>query len=210
MRNFKLFFVSLCAVICLTSVFSQYATAQSRDYLTEQEIELVRDANEIDLRINVLVKAIDRRLLVINKDTTQEKQLKKDSDKWGELPTGTKTELLSDISNLLQKAIDDIDDLASRKSMNDKLLQNTTEENETDTETKRLLKTNDKKFPTAVHNLADASRKYLPILQTFENNATDEKERGVILRAIESCNMIIEASAQVQRPETNKKKNKGN
>jgi len=199
----------LTALFCLTLIFPQPSNAQRRDYLTDEEIELVRDANEIDKRIGVLVKAIDRRLMIINNDPTQEKQLKKDSEKWGELPSGTKTELLSDISNILQKAIDDIDDLAARKSLNDKLLQ-TTVETDTDIEAKRVLKANDQKFPAAVHNLADASRKYLPILETFGANAANEKEKGVILRAIESCNMIIEASAQVQKPESKKKKNKGN
>lgn len=208
MKNFKILFFSIITLFCFTLVFPQTSNAQRRDYLTDAEIELVRDANEIDKRIDVLVKAIDRRFLVINNDTSQSKQVEKDSNKWGELPSGTKTELLSDISSLLQKAIDDIDDLASRKSMNDKLLQNTSEENLTDEETKRLIKSNDKKFPTAVHNLADASRKYLPMLETLEENPTNEKERGSILKAIESCNLIIEASSQIQRPETKKKKSK--
>lgn len=198
----------LTAVFGSIFIFSQSANAQRRDYLTEAEIELVRDANEIDKRIEVLVKAIDRRLLVINNDTSQQKQIQKDIDKWGELPTGSRFQLLGDISGLLQKAIDDIDDLASRKSMNDKLLQNSSEENMTDEETKRVIKANDKKFPTAVHNLADASRKYLPILQAFGESSTDEKEKGVILRSIESCNMIIEASTQIAKPETKKKKSK--
>lgn len=210
MKNTKSLLFVLTAFFCLTLIFPPMSNAQRRDYLTDEEIELVRDANEIDKRIEVLVKAIDRRFLVINNDTTQEKQLKKDSDKWGALPSGTKTDLLSDISYILQKAIDDIDDLVARKNMNEKLLQNTSDENETDTETRRILKTNDQKFPAAVHNLADASRKYLPILETFGANAGNEKEKGVILRAIESCNMIIEASAQVQKPESKKKKNKGN
>lgn len=210
MKNTKILLFSLITLFCFTLVFPQNSNAQRRDYLTDAEIELVRDANEIDKRIDVLVKAIDRRFLVVNKDNSQAKQVEKDSDKWGELPEGTKTELLSDISSLLQKAIDDIDDLASRKSMNEKLLQNSSEENLTDEETKRVIKANDKKFPTAVHSLADASRKYLPMLEALEANPTNEKERGAILKAIESCNMIIEASAQIQRPETKKKKNKGN
>lgn len=209
MKYTKSLLFVLTALFCLTLIFPQTSNAQRRDYLTDEEIELVRDANEIDKRIGVLVKAIDRRLLVINNDPTQEKQLKKDSEKWGELPSGTKTELLSDISNILQKAIDDIDDLAARKGVNEKLLEGKTE-NDSDEETKRLLKANDTKFPAAVHNLADASRKYLPILETFGANADNEKEKGVILKAIESCNMIIEASAQVQKPESKKKKNKGN
>ncbi len=209
MKNSKISFIflTLTALFCLTLFAPSISKAQSRDYLTDPEIELVRDANEIDKRIDVLVKAIDRRFLVINNDTTQAKQISKDSDKWGELPTGTRLELLSDISKILQKGIDDIEDLVARKSMNDKLLENKNEnENETDIYTKGIIKTNDKKFPTAVHNLADASRKYLPMLENFDTNSKNEKEKGAILRSIESCNSIIEASSQVARPETTKKK----
>lgn len=209
MKKSKYIFFALVALLCAAVIFPPASNAQRRDYLTDAEIELVRDANEIDKRIDVLVKAIDRRLLVINNDTTQEKQLKKDAEKWGELPSGTKTELLSDISGILQKAIDDIDDLFARKSLNEKLMKVTTE-NDTEEEAKRVLKSNDQKFPLAVHNLADASRKYLPLLESFGASAANEKEKGAILRAIESCNAIIEASAQVQKPETKKKKNKGN
>jgi hypothetical protein len=200
-------FLTLIALFCLMLFTPSISKAQSRDYLTDPEIELVRDANEIDKRIDVLVKAIDRRFLVINNDTSQTKQVTKDSDKWGELPTGTKLELLSDISKILQKAIDDIEDLVARKAMNEKLLEsNNDNENETDINTKRVIKTNDKKFPTAVHNLADASRKYLPMLENLEANSKNEKEKGALLRSIEACNSIIEASTQVQKPETTKKK----
>lgn len=205
--KFKFIFFTLTALFCLTLFFPTESNAQRRDYFTDAEIELVRDANEIDDRIEVLTKAIDRRFLVINNDASQEKQLKKDSDKWGELPTGTRLELLSDVSKILQKAIDDIEDLAARKSMNDKLLENKAE-NDQDENTQRIIKTNDKKFPTAVHNLADASRKYLPMLETLKSNTTDQKEIGALLRSIESCNLIIEGSSQVQKPVSKKKKSK--
>ena len=205
--KFKIIFFTLTALFCLTLFFPTESNAQRRDYFTDAEIELVRDANEIDDRIEVLTKAIDRRFLVINNDASQEKQLKKDSDKWGELPTGTRLELFSDVSKILQKAIDDIEDLAARKSMNDKLLENKAE-NDQDENTQRIIKTNDKKFPTAVHNLADASRKYLPMLETLKSNTTDQKEIGALLRSIESCNLIIEGSSQVQKPVSKKKKSK--
>jgi len=46
------------AFFCLTLLFPAAAKAQRRDYLSNEEIELVRDAQEIDLRIEVLTKAI--------------------------------------------------------------------------------------------------------------------------------------------------------
>ena len=89
------------------------ANAQPRrDNLTAEEIELIRDVQELDKRMEIYVKAIDRRLMVIDGDTSQIKQIEKDKDKWGELPTGTRTELFLDIKNILQEAIDKVDDIA--------------------------------------------------------------------------------------------------
>ena len=51
------------------------AQTQVRDHLTEKEDELVREFQEIDKRIEIYVKAADRRLLVlINPNTTQKKK----------------------------------------------------------------------------------------------------------------------------------------
>src|SRR5215203_2843659 len=94
-----------CAALCLPSA----ANAQKRrDYLTEAEIELVREAQEIDIRVAVLTKAIDRRLAVLNNQTPKEKEV------WGELPKGSRAKLLGDVEKLLGKAIDDVDNVAER------------------------------------------------------------------------------------------------
>jgi len=53
---------------CMLSFFSSPAHAQ-RDYFTDQEIEMVRDAQAIDSRIDVLTHAIDRRFSVLNVNT---------------------------------------------------------------------------------------------------------------------------------------------
>ena len=148
--------------------------AQRRDHLTAEEIELVRDAQQIDNRMEVFVKAIDRRFLVLNKDVSQTKQIEKDTDKWGELPTGTRQQLLTDIEKLLDEAISKIDDVAARDMKSDF-------------------------FPIAVHTLADGANRFLPQLKSQMGKTTDEKERGAIIGAIDLCNQIIEASAKVKR-----------
>lgn len=210
MRNNKLnLAISLLTVIfCVTLFFPAPADAQKRDYLTEQEIELVRDAQAIDQRMDVLTKAIDRRFLVLNKDNSQFKQVKKDSDKWGELPTGTQTELLSDIDKILQKAVDDIDDLVSNRELNDNVLGDGTTTNDVDEEiTKYKIKANKKQFPIAVHTLADAAQGYIPMLKTFGETA-DRQGKGSIYRAVENCNLIIEASTKVPKYTKKDKKSK--
>ncbi|MDQ3179728.1 MAG: hypothetical protein M3Q33_04330, partial [Acidobacteriota bacterium] len=112
----------LTAFFCLTLFFPASANAQGRrDYLTDEEIELVREAQEINLRIEVLTKAIDRRFLVINNAASQTKQVQKDAEKWGELPKGSRPLLLWNIERILQKAIDDIDDVAAHKKTESEL-----------------------------------------------------------------------------------------
>ena len=163
-------------LILLLTAYSSLLTvnAQRRDHLTEQEVELVRDAQQIDERMKVFVKAIDRRWLVINNDNSQAKQVEKDVNSWGELPTGTRAQLLKDIEKLLDEAISKIDDVASRDLKSDF-------------------------FPISVHILADGANKFLPQLKVQLDKSTDEKEKGSILGAIEYCNEIIEASGKVKR-----------
>jgi hypothetical protein len=102
----------LCAIT--TSVF-----AQTREHLTAQEIDLVKDAQILDKRIDVFIKAIDRRLMAMNGTAPENaKQLKKDAEKWGELPTGSRADLVSDIARILDEAITNIDDVSARDERN--------------------------------------------------------------------------------------------
>jgi hypothetical protein len=87
--------------------------------------------------------------------------------------------LLWNIERILQKAIDDIDDVAAHK------------------------KTDSEFFPKAIFKLTDSCQAYIPQLKTLYDSSKDEKEKGSILGAIDSCNQIIEASAKVPK-ETSK------
>ena len=176
---------ALTAFVCLISFLPASADAQRRDYLTEQEIELIRDAQQIDLRVGVLTKAIDRRFLVINNDTSQAKRVEKDMETWGELPKGSRSLLVWDIERILQKSIDDIDNAAARTKVEEKF------------------------FPLAIFALTDSCQSYIPQFRKLYDSAADEKEKGSLLGAIDNCNQIIEASAKVPKidpKDKNKKK----
>ncbi|MEJ7863243.1 MAG: hypothetical protein WKF90_16560 [Pyrinomonadaceae bacterium] len=148
------------------------------------ETELVREFQEIDKRTEVLVKAIDRRFLVLNAvNVGNDKQFKKDSEKWGDLPTGTRRELLLDIERILQEAIDNIDNVAERNIKSEL-------------------------FPRSVHILADASKKFLPQLKSQLDKTNTDMEKGAILGSMEFCNQIIEASSKVQKVTKEEKKKK--
>jgi vacuolar-type H+-ATPase subunit I/STV1 len=106
------FFVALLAV-------AVPARAQTRDHLTAKEVELVQDAQLLDLRIGVFVRAIERRLLVVNGTAASDaKQLKKEEELWGELPKGSRADLLSDIDRIVDEAITNIDDASSHDQKN--------------------------------------------------------------------------------------------
>jgi hypothetical protein len=109
----------LCILFVGSSFVSQAATPQKRDHLTQQEVDLVKEAQALDKRIDVFVKAAERRLLVINgSGAANAKQLKKDSERWGELPTGSRAELVSDIARIFDEAITNIDDVSARDERN--------------------------------------------------------------------------------------------
>ncbi|HEY0457656.1 MAG TPA: hypothetical protein VGC97_00810 [Pyrinomonadaceae bacterium] len=179
MNKINLTLTVFAAIFCAALFLPSAANAQKRrDYLTEAEIELVREAQEIDIRIAVLTKAIDRRLAVLNNQTPKEKEI------WGELPKGSRAELLGDVEKLLGKAIDDVDNVAERNR-------------------------DSKLFPKAVNKLAASCTEYLPQFKTYIDATKDEKERGALIGAIEDCTEVIAASAKVPKePEKEEKKKK--
>lgn len=181
-EKLKYTFLILSLFFCVSFAAPASANGQKRDHLNEMEIELVRDAQEIDKRAEIFVKAIDRRFLVLNNDTTQTKQIAKDIDQWGELPAGTRLQLFTDIRKILEEAINNIDDVAAHEKMDAEI------------------------FPKAVRKLAEAARRFLPQLKSASDKTTDEKEKGAILASIESCEQIIEASAKVPKEQLKKKK----
>jgi hypothetical protein len=105
----------------ISLLLANTALAQ-RDYLTPQEVDLVKEAQVLDKRIDVFIKAAERRLLVINGSApaVNAKQSKKDKDseRWGELPTGSRAELVSDIARIVDAAIDNIDNVSEHDERN--------------------------------------------------------------------------------------------
>ena len=91
-----------------------------RDYLTPQEVDLVKDAQVLDKRIDVFIKAAERRMMVINGTAppANTKQSKKEAELWGELPTGSRAELVSDIARIVDAAIDNIDNVSEHDERN--------------------------------------------------------------------------------------------
>lgn len=165
-----------------------FATAaQSRDHLTPQEVELVQEAQALDQRTDIFIKAIDRRMLSLNgTQASNAKQLQKDSEKWGELPKGTKAELIGDIGRILEEATTNIDDVSFHDEKNPLLSK-------------------------ALRKLDAAAKQIVAQLAPLGEQAKDPDEISSIAQALENAQSIIDAAkklpAQVE-PEKVKGKTK--
>jgi len=179
----------LALALLTFAVLTTTAAGQRRDYVTEHEAEIIREAQEVDLRIEALMKFIDRRLAAAGIAGHKWELPKKNSELWGPEPAGTRSQLLSDIRRTLQKAIDDIDDIASRSST-------AIEGNEV----------GGKLFPKAMRNLIASATRFKPIFEAELAKTKTESDRGLIIQSIEFCDQILEASSKVPEEEKPKKK----
>jgi hypothetical protein len=169
----------LVTAACIT-FFAPPAKAQ-RDYFTPEEVELIRDAQQIDLRIGVLVHAMDRRFAAANINVNAPSV--KEKGDWGPGPTGTHLELLIDVQRILQKAVDDIDGLAERPDSG--LIE--------DPLTQKKSKSYAQVFPAAVRNLASAAERYRAPLKSELDKSNDPAEKGTIMNSLDLCDEIIAA-----------------
>ncbi len=158
-----------CAWLALGLVFTLPTTAQAqkRDHLTEQEVELVREAQEIDLRLQVFVKAADRRLLVLTNPNATQKP--KEEETWGPLPKGTRLELLSDYKRILEEAEEKLDDAYERGARNEKI-------------------------PKALAKFKEGVTKQIAQMRAFAPQLSDPKEQRALDAAIEEAETVTKGA----------------
>lgn len=167
-------------------LISGSASAQTRDHLTDPETELVRFHQELDKRMEVFIRAIDRRFAILN-GTAQPKakKLEKDEPEWGDLPKGTHVELLGDIAGILDEAITNIDDVSRRDEKNPLISR-------------------------SLRKLTASANGYLTQLAALRNQAKDPDEVAAIERVVDNANQIVEVGNKLPPPslESDKKKKK--
>jgi hypothetical protein len=158
--------------LLLTALLFNAASAApppvQREHLTPQEVEFVRENQELDKRVGVFVKAAERRFIAVTDPPAAARQTAKDTEQWGEIK-GTRTQLLFDLARILDEAITNIDDTATRSPSSP------------------LLK-------KSLNQLAEASRRFLPPLAALREASQDETERDALERAIERTQEIMEAA----------------
>jgi len=174
----------LLTVVLILSLCFMVAGFQAREHLTPQEIELVKDAQILDKRIDVFIKAADRRVLALSgTDATNARQLKKDSESWGELPSGTRAELIGDIAGIFDEAITNIDDVSSRDE-------------------------NNPLIPKALRKLAATASRIVEQLKPAEAQARGDAELSSFDQLMENAESILQAANKLPPPVEKKGKGK--
>ena len=166
----------LLAFFVLFVALATSALAQSRDHLTPREVELVQDTQLLDKRIEVFIRAIERRLMVMNgSEASNAKQLKKEAELWGDLPKGTRADLLRDIARILDEAITNIDDVSNHDEKNPLLAK-------------------------AVRRLAAEATQLRDQLSPLREQAKSEDELASLEHLLENGQSIIDATAKLPPP----------
>ncbi|MDQ4123169.1 MAG: hypothetical protein M3209_17165 [Acidobacteriota bacterium] len=168
----KYFFnpLSFVLLILLFGGLSVSVPAQKRDHLTEAEIEIVRDTQELDARTKVFVKAIERRFAALGVLQAETKPAKKEKDNsdWGTPPTGTRSELLGDIAKILEEAMNNLDSVWSREPKNPLV-------------------------PKALKILSDAAARFQSQAASLNSKVESEKEREAIFQIKRDLENILQA-----------------
>jgi hypothetical protein len=167
----KYFFKPLFFVLLLLLIggLSFSVSAQKRDHLTEAEIEIIRDTQELDLRTKVFVKAAERRFVALGV-LTESKPAKKEKDNsdWGAPPTGTRAELLGDIAKILEEAMNNLDNVWSREPKNPLV-------------------------PKALKILSDAAARFQTQAASLDSKAASEQEREAVFQIKRDLENILQA-----------------
>jgi hypothetical protein len=161
---------SLLFALCLCLTLAAPAAAQKREHLTPEEIELVRDNQELDLRTGVFIKAAERRLLAVINPAESAKNAPKEKEKWGEVQ-GSRVQLIYDISKILDEAVVNVDDVAERNP-----------------ESPLLRK--------SLYMLSEATGRMLPELTKLREAAASEAEADQLDRALETAREITDAAKE--------------
>jgi hypothetical protein len=144
--------------------------AQSADYLTEEEDDFVREAQEPDQRIKVFMKIIDRRLKAMMGETiaTDDKKALKNQEeenrKWGAVPKLDRAGYLQHYARAIDEAMAKLEDAYERNPKATALTK-------------------------ALKNLLESTTEHLKILHNLESVVQTDKEKSILADAIEKANL---------------------
>lgn len=143
---------------------------QEADYLTEEEDDFVRAAQEPDQRVKVFMKIIDRRLKAITGETVAaddkkaQKNQEEENRKWGVLPKLDRAAYLQHYVRAIDEAMAKLEDAYERNPKANALTK-------------------------ALKNLLDSTAEHLKILNNLAATVTSDKEKGILADAIEKATL---------------------
>ncbi|HXF05212.1 MAG TPA: hypothetical protein VNM72_07335 [Blastocatellia bacterium] len=163
MKKRRSYIVGFGLAIALVTTCPYPGGAQESDeYLTPKEINQLKEAQEIDLRVKVLMKIAERRLLLLENRSAQ--QSKKEEEEWGPLPKASPATLLNHYVKAVDETIINIEDAHSREA-----------------ETELLYK--------ALKAFREATERHLARLTALERTLTSDEEKAALARALEAARL---------------------
>lgn len=175
LRRARALLLLLCSLSSPVAAAMHARIAPQREHLTPEEVELVRNNQELDKRTGVFVKAVERRLGALSDPKTAEKLSEKELAQWGTI-NGTSTQLLSDVEHILEEAITNIED-ASIHSEKSSLI------------------------PSSLRKLGEAAKGFLPRVQSLRDRLEGEAAQASLNRVTESLEEIITAAGKLPAEE---------
>jgi hypothetical protein len=144
--------------------------SQEADYLTEEEDDFVRAAQEPDQRVKVFMKIIDRRLKAITGETAAaddkkaQKNQEEENRKWGVLPKLDRAAYLQHYVRAIDEAMAKLEDAYERNPKANALTK-------------------------ALKNLVESTTEHLKILNSLAATVTSDKEKFILADAIEKAKL---------------------
>jgi hypothetical protein len=156
--------------VAYTPVLRATGIAQSDDYLTEEEDDYVRAAQEPDVRVKVFMKIIDRRLKAITGETIAaddkkaQKNQEEENRKWGVLPKLDRAGYLQHYARAIDETMAKLEDAYERNPKATALTK-------------------------ALKNLLESTAEHLKIFHTLESVVQTDKEKSILADAIEKATL---------------------
>jgi hypothetical protein len=157
--------------------------AQSDDYLTEEEDDFVRLAQEPDQRIKVFMKIIDRRLKALTgetlaaEDKKAQKNLEEENRKWGVLPKLDRVGYLKHYILAIDEAMAKLEDAYERNPKATTLTK-------------------------ALKNLLESTNEHLKIFHSLESLVKTEQEKSLLSDAIEKATLAHKGAEDGLKPKS--------
>ncbi|HXG94265.1 MAG TPA: hypothetical protein VNN73_18115 [Blastocatellia bacterium] len=152
------------------SIKSRYVVAQiPGDYLTEEEDDHVREAQDPEKRIKVFMKIADRRLAALTgnqsaapADKKAQKRAEEEEREWGAIPKLSRAELLRHYARAIEECMVKLEDAYERNPKSSAI-------------------------PKALAILRDATDKHLEILRSFHTEVKGDSEERAWRDAVEEA-----------------------